>query len=44
AAIVLGIFDVAGKYYVPEVGAFVIYGLMVILLLLFPNGLIVRRS
>jgi branched-chain amino acid transport system permease protein len=44
AAIVLGIFDVAGKYYVPEVGAFVIYGLMVILLLLFPNGLIGRRS
>jgi branched-chain amino acid transport system permease protein len=29
---------------VPEVGAFVIYGLMVILLLLFPNGLIGRRS
>jgi len=44
AAIVLGIFDVAGKYYMPEVGAFVIYGLMVILLLLFPNGLIGRRS
>jgi branched-chain amino acid transport system permease protein len=44
AAIVLGIFDVAGKYYVPEVGAFVIYALMVILLLLFPNGLIGRRS
>ena len=44
AAIVLGIFDVAGKYYVPEVGAFVIYGLMVILLLLFPNGLVGRRS
>ena len=44
AAIVLGIFDVAGKYYVPEIGAFVIYGLMVILLLLFPNGLVGRRS
>lgn len=44
AAIVLGIFDVAGKYYVPEIGAFVIYALMVILLLLFPNGLIARRS
>ena len=44
AAVVLGIFDVAGKYYVPEIGAFVIYALMVILLLLFPNGLIGRRS
>lgn len=44
AALMLGIFDVAGKYYVPEVGAFVIYALMVILLLLFPNGLIARRS
>ena len=44
AAILLGIFDVAGKYYVPQVGAFVIYGMMVILLLLFPSGLISRRS
>jgi branched-chain amino acid transport system permease protein len=44
AALVLGIFDVAGKYYVPEVGAFVIYALMVVLLLLFPTGLIGRRS
>ena len=44
AAVVLGIFDVAGKYYVPEVGAFVIYGLMVVLLLLFPNGLLGRRT
>ena len=25
AALILGIFDVAGKYYVPQVGAFVIY-------------------
>lgn len=44
AAVVLGIFDVAGKYYVPEVGAFVIYALMVVLLLLFPNGLLGRRT
>ena len=44
AALILGVFDVAGKYYVPEIGAFVIYALMVILLLLFPNGLIARRS
>lgn len=44
AAILLGIFDVAGKYYVPQVGAFVIYGMMVVLLLLFPSGLISRRT
>jgi len=44
AALILGVFDVAGKYYVPEVGAFVIYGLMVLLLILFPAGLIGRRS
>jgi hypothetical protein len=36
AALILGVFDVAGKYYVPEVGAFVIYALMVVLLILFP--------
>jgi len=42
AAMVLGIFDVAGKYYVPWAGAFVIYALMVALLLLFPRGLLRR--
>jgi branched-chain amino acid transport system permease protein len=44
AALLLGIFDVAGKYYFPEIGAFVIYVLMVVLLLLFPTGLIRRHS
>jgi branched-chain amino acid transport system permease protein len=44
AALILGVFDVAGKYYVPGVGAFVIYGLMVVLLILFPSGLIGRRG
>ncbi len=44
AALILGVFDVAGKYYVPEVGAFVIYALMVLLLILFPSGLLGRRS
>jgi branched-chain amino acid transport system permease protein len=39
ASLLLGLFDVAGKYYVPTIGAFVIYGLMVVLLLLFPGGL-----
>jgi len=44
AALILGVFDVAGKYYVPDIGAFVIYGLMVVLLLVFPTGLIGRRA
>ncbi|CAN7351097.1 branched-chain amino acid ABC transporter permease [Pseudoduganella sp. LjRoot289] len=44
AALILGVFDVAGKYYVPQIGAFVIYGLMVVLLILFPAGLIRRKA
>ncbi|MFK0206279.1 branched-chain amino acid ABC transporter permease [Agrobacterium sp. NPDC090283] len=44
AAMVLGIFDVAGKYYVPQVGAFVIYVLMIVLLLAFPSGLGGKRA
>lgn len=44
AALILGVFDVAGKYYVPQVGAFVIYTLMVVLLILFPFGLVRRKA
>ena len=33
---ILGICDVAGKYYVPQIGSFIIYFLMVALMLLFP--------
>jgi len=44
AALILGIFDVAGKYYVPQVGAFVIYVAMVVLLIVFPHGLAGRRT
>ncbi len=44
AALVLGVADVAGKYYVPEIGAFVIYAMMVLLLVLFPAGLYGRRA
>ena len=39
AAILLGIADVAGKYYVPTLGAFVIYTVMVVVLLWRPRGL-----
>jgi branched-chain amino acid transport system permease protein len=42
AALLLGVADVAGKYYIPEVGAFIIYALMVILLMLRPQGLVSR--
>ncbi len=44
AALVLGVFDVAGKYYVPDAGAFIIYALMIVLLILFPRGLYGRRA
>jgi branched-chain amino acid transport system permease protein len=43
AAILLGISDVAGKYYVPELGAFLIYLVMVALLMWRPSGLFGRR-
>jgi branched-chain amino acid transport system permease protein len=42
AALLLGIADVAGKYYVPQVGAFVIYALMIVILILRPRGLFAR--
>jgi len=44
AALVLGICDVAGKYYVPQLGAFIIYAVMIALLLWRPAGLFGRRS
>jgi branched-chain amino acid transport system permease protein len=44
ASILLGIGDVAGKYYVPEIGAFVIYAMMVAVLILRPQGLFGRAA
>lgn len=44
AALLLGIADVAGKYYVPEVGAFVIYCVMVGVLIWRPQGLFGRAA
>jgi branched-chain amino acid transport system permease protein len=44
AALLLGVADIAGKYYVPQIGAFIIYGAMIVLLLLFPHGLLGRRK
>jgi branched-chain amino acid transport system permease protein len=44
AALLLGIGDVAGKYYVPNLGAFVIYAMMIALLLWRPHGLFGRAA
>jgi branched-chain amino acid transport system permease protein len=43
AAILLGVSDAAGKYYVPTLGAFLIYLVMLSLLLWRPSGLFGRR-
>jgi branched-chain amino acid transport system permease protein len=44
ASLLLGVVDITGKYYVPQIGAFVIYATMILLLLLFPQGLLGRRK
>ena len=44
AALLLGVVDVAGKYWIPEVGAFIIYTAMVVLLLARPQGLLARAK
>ena len=43
AAVLLGVSDVAGKYYVPQFGAFLIYAVMVGILMWRPHGLFGRR-
>jgi branched-chain amino acid transport system permease protein len=43
AAVLIGISDVAGKYYVPELGSFLIYLVMVALLMWRPAGLFGKR-
>ncbi len=42
AALVLGLADVLGKYYVPKLGAFIVYVLMIAILLWRPQGLFTR--
>jgi branched-chain amino acid transport system permease protein len=44
ASILLGIADVAGKYYVPTLGAFVIYTIMIVVLIWRPQGLFARSA
>ncbi|WP_411037460.1 branched-chain amino acid ABC transporter permease [Shinella sp. BYT-45] len=44
ASILLGVADVFGKYYVPQIGGFVIYIVLVVVLVLRPQGLFSRAS
>ncbi len=44
AALVLGIADVMGKYYVPKLGSFIVYVLMIAILLWRPQGLFTREG
>jgi branched-chain amino acid transport system permease protein len=44
ASLLIGIGDVAGKYYVPKFGAFVIYTIMIVMLILRPQGLFARAA
>ncbi len=42
ASLLLGIADVAGKYYIPALEPFIIYTLMIVVLILRPQGLFAR--
>ena len=44
AALLIGVADVAGKYYVPWLGAFIIYVLMMAILFWRPQGLFSRGT
>jgi branched-chain amino acid transport system permease protein len=44
AALLLGIADVMGKYYLPKLGAFIVYVLMIAILLWRPQGLFTREA
>ena len=44
AAISLGVIDALFKYFVPEVGSFVIYALLVVMMVFFPKGIAGRTA
>jgi branched-chain amino acid transport system permease protein len=44
AALLLGLADVFGKYYIPKLGSFIVYTLMIVILLWRPQGLFVREK
>jgi len=43
AAMLLGVSDIAGKYYVPAIGSILIYLVMTVLIMLRPAGIFGRR-
>jgi branched-chain amino acid transport system permease protein len=43
AAMLLGVSDMAGKYYVPAIGSFLIYLVMIVMIMWRPSGLFGRR-
>ena len=43
-SLLLGVLDAAGKYYAPSIGAFIIYGVMVVTLIVRPQGLFARAD
>jgi branched-chain amino acid transport system permease protein len=43
AAMLLGVSDIAGKYYVPTVGAFLIYLVMMVMIIWRPAGIFGKR-
>jgi branched-chain amino acid transport system permease protein len=44
ASLLLGLGDVMGKYYVPRLGAFIIYVIMIVVLIWRPQGLFARGT
>ena len=44
AALLLGVADVAGKYFIPKLGAFIVYSLMIAILIWRPQGLFSRQG
>ncbi len=44
AALLLGVADMAGKYFIPKLGAFIVYSLMIAILIWRPQGLFVRSG
>ena len=44
AAVLIGVTDVVGKYWLPQLGAFIIYAVMVLTLIVRPQGLFGRGT
>ena len=44
AAVLIGVADVGGKYYFPQIGGFIVYAVMIAILILRPAGLVGARG